>query len=208
MEVLQPMASSDTATRFTASKDALKTIYFVVIGLAVSESLNRVFLRDGRFLGTQVFALENLPSLLMLFTFLPTISRLAHGASIHLDAIHRYRLKPLFDFCGFFIQASMFYVMALSIQDTDTFRIVFSIPFAVDAAWLLFLWGISYIAAGSTEKQWIISDAVMFLVLWGIGRLGTALTPLVSAGVILCISSIATIADYVMNRNFYFPVER
>lgn len=116
----------DAVARFNASKDALKVIYYVIIGLAITESLDRVFLDQGAFIGMRLFGATHFPSLLLLLAFLPTVSRFVHGASIHFDVIRTGSFKALVDFFGFFLQASVFYVMALSIDNAATFALLFA----------------------------------------------------------------------------------
>lgn len=128
-----------------ASKEALKVIYYVIIGIAITEALNRAFLKQGVFLGLQIFESNNLPSIILLFAFLPTICRFVHGASIHFDVISSKRYKPLFDFSGFLLQAAFFYLMATSLDKQLAFLYLFGLLLLSDALWLIFLRMINYI---------------------------------------------------------------
>ena len=130
---------SKSELRVAASKEALKSVYYVLIGIAVAEALNRVFLENGQFLGLSVLTAPYVARLLLLFAFLPTITRFVHGASIHLGVVGTHRLKPLYDFIGFFLQAILFYIMALSIDNVIRFTGAFVLLLAADVLWILIL---------------------------------------------------------------------
>lgn len=197
----------DAVARFNASKDALKVIYYVIIGIAITESLNRVFLDQSAFVGMRLLDPTHLPSLILLVAFLPTVSRFVHGASIHLDVIHTGSFKALVDFSGFFLQASLFYLMAVSIDNAAVFILLLAAMLIVDAAWLIVLRCMGYIDFAGTEKQWIASDAVILLLLLAVWWFDPSLASMASAIVILASLWIAAIVDYHMNREFYFPVQ-
>ncbi len=48
------MAPPDARDRLHASKEALKLIYYVVIGIAITDALDHAFAPGGVFLGKQV----------------------------------------------------------------------------------------------------------------------------------------------------------
>jgi len=198
------MASTSTRDRLEASRGAIKAIYYVIVGIAITEALSRVFAKDGPYPRWRLFDLTRQPSVFLLVAFMLTISRFVHGASIHLDAIDSGRFKALFDFIGFLIQAALFYVMALSIAHPRPFVLWFIFMLVADALWLLVLYRVRYIQFGGTARQWVVSDAVLVAIFLGglyfdpeIGRWSVVLVALCSAG--------AAVADYWVNRNFYFP---
>ena len=195
----------DKNARIKASKGALKVIYYVIIGIAITQSLDQFLLKNGSFVGAGLFSMEHLQPFLLLLVFLPTICRFVHGASMHLDDTGTPTSKPLLDFVGFFLQATLFYIMALSISDGAMFALAFGLMLLVDASWLVVLWGIGHMGTFDTDKQWLASDACLLVVLLGLWLFGPPMSSWVSAGIILIASSIATIADYRMNRDFYFP---
>lgn len=188
-----------------SSTNALKMVYYVIVGLAIAEALYRTFLKGGSFLGLQVFGPNNLPSLILLFALLPTICRFVHGASIHLDMISKKRYKPLFDFIGFFIQASLFYLMAASLERPLVFSFLFGGMLLCDALWVIFLRLINYIDLGRTEKQWLWSDFCIigvFVILYMIDQTMACVWSVVA---ILIVTIVATFFDYFLNKDFYFP---
>lgn len=189
-----------------ASKDALKVVYYVIIGIAITGALNRVFLKQGTFLGLEIFERKNLPSTILLFAFLPTICRFVHGASIHLDVISEKRYKPLIDFVGFFLQAAFFYLMATSLKKTLTFSFFFGLMLLFDALWLLFLWKTNYIELGKTEVQWLRSDFAIIAILIMLNILHPSMVSVWSPVTILIVAIIATFLDYFLNKDFYFPI--
>ncbi len=198
---------SQTAnTRLEVSKEALKTTYYVVIGIAITEALSRTFVQDGRFLGLKLFDLLHLPAMLLLLTFLVTSSRFVHGASIHLGDIHAGGGKALLDFCGFFLQATLFYVMSLSVRDSLAFLISFLVLLLGDALWLFALCRLRYVPFRDTARQWVCSDVAVALVLLAAVYFDPGLR-LPSVIIVALASSLAAVLDYAMNWTFYFPAE-
>lgn len=188
-----------------SSTSALKMVYYVIIGLAITEALYRTFLREGSFLGLQAFASNNLSSTILLFALLPTICRFVHGASIHLDMISEKRYKPAFDFIGFFVQASLFYLMAVSLERPLVFLFLFGLMLLSDALWLIFLRLIKYIDLSWTEKQWLGSDFCIIIVFIILYKIDKTIAYFWSAIAILIVASMATFFDYFLNKDFYFP---
>lgn len=208
MTKLSPQQTRESST------NALKMVYYVIIGLAITEALYRTFLKDGSFLGLWVFRTKNLSSTLLLFALMPTICRFVHGASIHLDMISAKRYKPFCDFVGFFFQASFFYLMALSLEKQVIFSLFFGLMLLCDASWLLILSKIKYIELGQVEKQWLRSDfgiiGVLIVLLIGtkieyIKIIDTEIVSICSAAVIFIVAIVATVQDYCSNKDFYFP---
>jgi hypothetical protein len=198
------MTAPGPKERRSASKDALKTIYFVILGIAVTESLEGAFLDRGRFIGHDIVKPSHWTSILLLLAFLPTAVRFAHGSSIHMDVMHEKAYKPLLDFIGFLVQASILYLMAETLDRATTFGILFALLLVFDTAWLVVLRWRRYILFGRTEWQWLAANGallVTFVVAVALAP-GRGIWP----GAIIAAAAIgATIADYVMNREFYFP---
>ncbi len=188
-----------------ASKGALKTTYYVLIGIAITEALNRVFLSNGRFVGTRLFTGALLPPFLLLLAYLPTLSRFVHGASIHLDVVGTQRLKPLFDFIGFFVQALLFYLMALSVNVTATFIALFAILMLADGVWILVLRFKRFLKLGRMEKEWILSDILLAAVALALVFVPWPVTPMLAAAAICVVAWVAAVIDYGSNTYFYFP---
>ncbi len=188
-----------------SSKNALKAVYYVIIGLAIVEALQRTFVQDGAFIGFKCFS-EHKSHFILLFTFLPTVCRFVHGASIHLDESITKRYKTLIDFFGFSWQASVFYLMSLSLGKPKVFSILFFLMLSGDAIWLVVLRTIKYIdKLKKVEIQWISSDIIIIVILLIIYKLDDTMDSILALLFIFLVSLIATVLDYIMNKNFYFP---
>jgi len=188
------------------SKDALKAVYYVIIGLAITEGLSKIFLCEGTFRGLQVFDSSRLPyTLLLIFALMPTICRFVHGASIHLDMYSEKYYKPLLDFICFLIQASLFYMMAITLDRPLYFLVFFMGMLLFDAVWLIVLIKVKYIKFDSTNKQWLWSDSTVIFLFFLIFLKDRTISRPLSVAMICIVSMIATCLDYYMNKKFYFP---
>lgn len=188
-----------------STKEALKTVYYIIIGLAIIQALSRTFLIEGSFIGWQVFSKVNLSTTLLLFAFFPTVCRFVHGASIHLDISVNKRFKPIIDFIGFLLQASLFYMMAISLGNPRAFIMAYIIMLFFDSLWLILLGIIRYHRLRFTEIEWLISDVIIiivFIFFYFLYRDNPAVWIVWS---VTLISLVAAIFDYILNRNFYFP---
>lgn len=174
------------------SINALKMIYYVIIGLAFAKALT-IVLKDG--------------SVILLFAFFFTICRFVHGASIHLrmDIDSEKRWKLLWDFFEFFLQASFFYLMAVSLESPKAFSLFFVFMLLGDASWLILLRLINYIDFDRTVKQWLLSDFLIIAGLFVIYIIDRTLACVWSVVLILIIAIVATFLDYFLNKDFYFP---
>lgn len=195
----------DVRNRRVASRDALKYVYYVIIGIAITEALSRAFVDNGVFLGGKIFIGSYRVPFILLFAFLPTICRFVHGASIHLDVISEKRYKTIIDCIGFLLQAIFFYLMAVSLTKLVGFAVSLCAMLLFDAVWLIFLLSIKYITIDRTHKQWLKSDfIVIILLILSFFFLGNR--ELIWSIYIAIIGSIAAFLDYYLNRDFYFPV--
>ncbi len=189
------------------SASTLMTIYYVIVGLAITEGLQKAFIEEGKFVGSEAFSTGNLPKTLLFFAMLPTICRFVHGASMHLGVLGNKRYKPLVDFASFCFQATMFYLMAFSLGDVVLFSSFFVVLLGLDTLWLMFLRVIRYVEINQTIKQWLTSNIILILLLLG-GLLFTKSIPsAVQPSLVTGVAILATIWDYVANREFYFPKE-
>jgi len=199
------MATQNREEALKCSTSTLMMIYYVIIGLAITEALQNAFIMDGSFIGERAISTANLPRTLLLFALLPTICRFVHGASMHLGLLGEKRFKPLLDFVWFFLQASIFYLMSFSLESPVPFSIFFGVLLLLDVAWLLLLGSIQYVKVGFTEIQWLVSDAAIIVALCGICLARERVGNTVAASLILSVAFLATVLDYAMNREFYFP---
>ena len=200
------MGSEETKNTFESSINALKTVYYVIIGLAITEALKRTFTQGGLFVGKEVFGLNRI---LLVLAFILTICRFVHGASIHLGKFSEKSHKPLLDFAGFIFQGILFYIMALALSKQPWFLITFIIMLFFDTVWLLILKIGKIIVFTSTEKQWLRSDIIMMLLfvvlLFVANFIDKTLSSLFSMLYVFMTALLATYFDYKRNWNFYFP---
>ncbi|MDD5004963.1 MAG: hypothetical protein PHS93_00465 [Candidatus Omnitrophica bacterium] len=200
-----------------SSAEALKTVYYVIIAIAITEALSRVLLKNGTFLGwREIFMINNQSAFWLFFAFLCTICRFIHGASIHLDVIRKERYKPLIDCIGFYLQAIFFYLMAVTLQEPSKFSFSFILMLVCDTGWLLILRDIfKYIPLNNKVcKQWLKSNKwliAIFILLYLFSHsmfqyhCSLALLTLSWSICISIAAIIATFFDYRTNKNFYFP---
>lgn len=182
-------------------------IYYVIVGLAITEGLQKAFIENGNFIGVAAVSAGNLPRTLLFFALLPTICRFVHGASMHLGVLGDKRYKPLVDFASSCFQAAMFYLMAFALSDVALFSMVFVILLSVDTAWLVFLRLTRYLECTPTTRQWLQSNIALIFLLVGI-LLSMKIIPNSTQSLLIAVVAIlATIWDYVANRDFYFPKE-
>lgn len=188
-----------------SSKEALKIVYYVIIGLSFQEVLIRTFLENNVFRGFGLLSPENLSSLILLIAFMLTIIRFVHGASIHLDMQARNRFKPLIDFVEFFIQASLFYLMAISIRNPPAFIFFFICMLISDGFWILLLISLKFIDFDFTSIEWLIHNAILILSFAFLYLIDNTLATQLTLGGILVLSILGFITDYTLNNKFYFP---
>jgi hypothetical protein len=200
-----PPEKTVTATSLKASKDALRAIYYVVVGLALKEALTHAFTADGKFLGWDMFKSDHLPATLLFFAYLATGLRFVHGASIHIDVLYGKRYKLILDFLGFVAQASFLYLMALTLSIPEDFEGMIIVMLAIDSAWLIALHLTNIHPLGPIGKQWLISNVVVatFMLL----PLFVCRSQLAGAVFVTVVAILAAAIDYHLNREFYFPEE-
>jgi len=189
------------------STGTLMMIYYVIVGLSITEALQNTFLKDGSFMGAGAFSTDNLPKTLLLFALLPTICRFVHGASMHLGVPSDKRYKPLVDFVWFCFQASLFYLMAFSLETLVLFSIFFGAILLLDTCWLIVLILVRYLKRGPTETQWLVSNTIIIVFVAGVLLTGERIPNTAKAFLILAVALAATVWDYVANRDFYFPTQ-
>lgn len=192
----------DSKKTYDNSINALKTVYYVIIGLAITEALNRTFTKDGTFIGREFF---NQNTFILMLAFMLTICRFTHGASIHLGGFSRRKQKAIIDFVGFIIQGSLFYIMAIALDNPPWFLISFEAMLLIDVIWLMILKKGKFITMKSTENQWFKSDVVILVVFAIFYVLENSVSSIKMLLCILLTSFLATIIDYRKNWEFYFP---
>ena len=204
------MGSRNTESARQSSVGALKMVYYVILGLAITEALRRTF--SEAWLCEKVFDKKEMVSVLLLLAFVPTICRFGLGASLHLD-VHftgqgshsLKRAKLGLDFVAFFFQALLFYLMAVTIEHPGLFMLFLFLMILFDAAWLVVLRCKKYIDWNWTETQWLVSDALIVVALFIIWCLARTMGSVGVAIAVCIVAIVATVFDFCCNRNTYFP---
>jgi hypothetical protein len=119
----------------------LQTLYTVVVGLALVKALQTIFFKDA-----------NLESMRISWAYLPALISLVvtmipfyHGACRYLDETYickrkqESKLGGLIDFIFFFCEGSIFYILALSLEDPLAFFRWWLILLLMDIIWLVFV---------------------------------------------------------------------
>jgi len=202
----------DTAR--TRSIDNLQRLYTVVVSLAITESLRRLFLTS------QSLTLESAIAVLSLIV---TIIPFYHGANRYLDATYvtGERSEPrsgalMFDFIAIFSEALVFFILAVLIADAKTFFSILAGLFMLDAiwVWLTKLYGPTretYI--GPSYTRWAIVNIIfgIFILIsiwsnllnWSFWK--SEIVQLIALGFL---SILRTILDYGQVWKFYYPLQK
>jgi hypothetical protein len=192
-----------------ASVDGIQNVYLIVLGLAMSEALLRTFTNqpaDGAFLGRKVFELERLPHLVLALAFLFTSIRFAHGSLIYIKTLSHADVWH-WDLLALVSQAILFFLAAIAIGEPQNFVLQFAGIFFIDFIWIVVIsrskgkkrWK----ALTGLEKQWAASNFSLTFVF--MGALFIVENDVVLATIVAVFSLIGAIADYGMNKEFYFP---
>ncbi len=70
-----------------ATTRALRDIYYIIIGLAITAALNKCFIQENQVLDIFTVISKYTSTFFLLLAFFPTICRFAHGASLQLDEV-------------------------------------------------------------------------------------------------------------------------
>ena len=151
--------------------------------------------------------IKSLPTFAALvFTIIP----FHHGASRYLDETYIRKspgrpLAGLIDFFFFFIEAIIFYVMALLISQPKPFFFVLSALFGIDIIWLVFV----YFTEPESFKKirwWLLLNTIMVLVLLVVNA-GTFMADNAYKWIVLAaLVLIRTVIDYKSEWAYYWPI--
>jgi hypothetical protein len=170
------------ANRVERSIDNLQRLYTIVVGLALTEAVTRYVLGPvsgvASRLPTSLYNPEYLPAMI---AFLVTLVPFYHGAIRYLDETYvTGRGTPktfalLIDFWVLFIEALIFFWMALAINNWRVFFGVFMLLLVLDIAWIavvyfysetftdIWHWGVinfaTFIVTGVVLKTPLLDDA-------------------------------------------------
>jgi hypothetical protein len=188
---------------------ALLYLYSVVMALALTTAVSSTVAPEGKALSLSDLSASNLA---IFGTIFITLVPFYHGASLHMLRTYRNNSKTrkkgeaLTDFFALALEAVIFYAMAKSLTQLQSFLIWFGALLVLDTGWVAFTYFKSQTEIGQAPKWWAVLNIGMILVLillWGSARTGET-----QIYAILFVSAlIRTLVDYWKCYNFYFPGE-
>jgi hypothetical protein len=188
-----------------SGRQALRSLYFLIIGLALTKSISTLFASNGV---TNQFSLPNLSEGFLFLVFMSFITRFSLGAyrvlSADIEIEHR-RPKIVCDIIGFFIQALAFYVYSVNFYDLMLSQYTIIFISLTDLIWLLIL-RIGYKIRGDVDAQWLKHNVIIILLL-GINILVFHAKSFVGISFLIIVSAIAAALDFVKNADFYFSTK-
>ncbi len=178
---------------------AVRLIYVLVISLAFTEAIKRLFIVSDN------FAIPNWEKTTLFLIFFSFITRFFIGAYRVMTydiEIEIRRPKIIIDSIGFFIQAISFYIFALIYQNLIYTEWLILIICAIDSIWLVLLaafWKIM----DDTFSEYILHNIVFIaFILISINLDYNNIYALIT------ISAIAFIIDFWYNRETYFAIKK
>lgn len=192
------------------SVDNLQALYTVVIALALVKAIETLFSINNS--NNLIFHYEYL---LTTISLIITIIPIHHGASRYLDITYtvrrdvRSKYAGMLDFLFFFLEAILFFVLALVLTNNITFYIFIIGLLLLDVIWL------STVRLTNPDNfpkviKWLKINLITILML-GIGIIIVHLKIFndnIFVWIILSITIILrTVVDYAWNWEFYWPIE-
>lgn len=180
-------------------------LYGVVIALALTRSIGITISPNG--ISLSPFKL-NIQDIAVFGTLFMTIVPFYHGASVYMLTAYKnptYATKkgaPLVDFFTLSLEGVVFYAMASTIQDIDSFIVWFILLLVIDIVWC----GFTYFKAEEPQKVaprwWAILNGATVIVL----IILSAISIIVQVYTILfAIATTRTVLDYCLCYSYYFP---
>lgn len=146
-------------------------------------------------------------------TFFITLVPFYHGASLHMlrthreNSISRKRGEALIDFFALALEAVIFYAIAKSVGQPESFVLWFGALLLLDTSWVGFTYFKSQTDVGQAPKWWAVLNGAMLMalmLLWTPLRLQDP-----QAYVLLfAISLVRTFLDYWKCYTYYFPEKK
>jgi hypothetical protein len=204
---MNKMASSNEKFSMKDIVRILLDLYGVVIALALTTSIGLTVAPHGIALSPFELNAQNLATFGTLFI---TIVPFYHGASVYMLATYRgnshstKKGAALVDFFTLSLEGVVFYAMASSIQNLDSFIIWFTVLLLIDLVW----YGFTYFKAEepmqSAPRWWALINGATVLAL--IVLSAVSVEGIVEAYAILfAVAVIRTVLDYGLSYEYYFP---
>lgn len=175
------------------------------MGLAIARALTSAFTEHDTFLKEKLWIPPHSVQLALLGAFLPTAIRFAHGTMLHssvLTGAHKWRWDMLVQL----LQAILFFIAALALDDLALFIFFYGTIYVVDTAWVFIVSGAGH-PFERLERQWVMSNSIQLIVIgvliFLVGR--GHFSEFTAAVVLAVVSLAATYWDYSHNSEHYFP---
>jgi hypothetical protein len=185
-------------------------LYSVVMALALTTAVSTTVAPEGKALNPFEIPIK---SLAIFGTFFITLVPFYHGASLHMlrtyqnNSKTRKKGEALVDFFALAFEAIIFYAMAKSVTELETFIPWFGALLILDTGWVAFTYFKSQTDVGQAPKWWGVLNGGMILVLillWGPARTGESQFH----AMLFAAAVIRTFVDYWKCYHYYFPRER
>ena len=198
------------------SVSQLSELYNVVIGIALSVAIFRVFTDGNQGLASLNELTSRVPNLLI---FLLLVIPFYHGAVRHLFATYvegggSSRIKNgalLADFVLLFVEGCLFVVMALSVTDIQVLVWVVVALLVLDSVWGFLAW-LAFTGAQSqyAERTWAIINTVcaacLVTMMMVFNKFASDPENAIRLSVVVAIFVfLRTVVDYSKTWKFYFP---
>jgi hypothetical protein len=190
--------------------DILLYLYSVVMALALTTAVGMTVAPQDNAL--RIFDLSS-QSLAIFGTFFITLVPFYHGASLHMLTTHRDSSAPrkrgeaLVDFFALALEAVMFYAMAKSIGQSESFVLWFAALLLLDTGWVGFTYFKSQTDVGQAPKWWAFLNSAMLLILMLLWSPLRAQEPQAYA-LLFGASLVRTFLDYLKCYTYYFPEKK
>jgi hypothetical protein len=187
----------------------LLNLYGMVIALALTAAIGLTVAPDGIAINPFVLNARNVA---LFGAFFVTIVPFYHGASMFMLRTYKHGFAsskkgaPLVDFFILTVEGVIFYAIAASIQNLESFIIWFSSLFVLDIVWVSFTY---FKSTGEEEAPiwWAILNGGMVLFLITISGIRVELW-LEVYYLIFAVAVVRTCLDYAKCYPFYFPPDK
>lgn len=200
-----------SAKKRNRSLDHLQTLYTVIIGLSIVEGIKSLLILDIEIESVSLFSTminhEAIPTFLtLIFTIIP----FHHGAKRYLDDTYIFReineipLTGLFDFIVFFVEAIVFFIMAILIPIPKYFFLMLIVLLTIDIVWV----GFVYLTSNYSFQKirfWLYANLIYVIVLPIFIYGNFILNESTTWSLLAVFSFIRTVFDYKCSWSFYWP---
>lgn len=189
------------------SVDSLQKIYAVIVGLAITKTLQRVFENDdsGEFNWESFY--DYLPALI---AFMALVVPFYHGMNRHLDKCYIEnspinKKAIIIDFFVFCIEAGILFIFSYFIKHNLDAFIILGILLIVDIAWSFISHTIHYNNKSEGIMSWAIINGLILVTGFFIFVFQDLIYNDMAAWCFCVLSIVRTVLDYSVARKFYFP---